>query len=408
MLWRIGGSRSPIHSTTSVPISVSADAQLLRSVPLFHAAAALLGTVSSVVLMLRSLAILLLLASSAFAQKAVPFAQCADGKCNNRRIVWDAPQLQSIPFPARCRIRSDDGSTGSGTLICRTDSSCIVITAFHVVRDSAETVIVDFPQGSRFLGSVVAKDEFYDLAAIKIGLCDIPPLELSDDLSGTLAAGGFGPDGTFRTVHGSVVGYVSYSQDQNTEQMPVITGKVRAGDSGGAVTNSQKKMVGVIWGEQDGKTYITAGTPLRKLVQEVCGNRSQNLMPLAPIQPRPPVPQQRPPQVAPQPQIDWPAKYEKLESDLAGLQLKFDALQKQTANYKECQCGDCCKQVDAKIAVAIAGIKLPQPQAIDINAIVAQVEQRQQPFYMRVDPRADYQPIKPGQYVTLPLDKLTR
>lgn len=372
--------------------------------------------------MLRPLSILLLLASSAFAQKAVPLAQCADGQCNNRRMVWDAPQSQSVPFPARCRIHCSDGTTGSGTLICRTDSNCIVITAFHVVKDSGGPVTVDFPSGRRFVGGIVAKDEFYDLAAIKIGLCDIEPLELSDDLSGTLAAGGFGPDGTFRTVHGSVVGYVLYSQDQNTERMPVITGKVRVGDSGGAVTNSQKQMVGVIWGEQDGQTYITAGAPLRKLVQQVCGNCGQNLLPLVPTQPRPPVPQQPPqvaPQPAPQPQIDWAAKYEKLESDFAGLQLKFDALQKQVGSYKECQCGEQHIKLQAEVAAArkqietttvalnaaVGKIESARPEPPDYDAITAEVSKRLPPINMRVTPQAPYQSVKLGSYVTLPLDK---
>ena len=353
-----------------------------------------------------------LLASSAFAQATVPFAQCDNGQCNNnRRMVWEAPQSQSVPFPARCRIRTSNGSVGSGTLVCRTDSDATIITAFHVVKDSNGQVSVEFPQGGRFAGSVVAKDEFYDLAAIKIGPCNIEPLELGDDLTGTLAAGGFGPDNTFRTIHGTVAGYVLYSQDSNTEQMPVISGSVRSGDSGGAVTNSQKKMVGVVWGVVDGRTYITTGGPLRKLVQQVCGNHSQNLLPITPIQPRPPVPQQPPqvaPQPAPQPQIDWATKYEKLESDFAGLQLKFDALQKQVANYKECQCGDCMASVDAKIAVAIAGIKIPQPtpqQPPNYDAIAAEVAKRLPPINMRVTPEAPYQSVKLGSYVTLPLDK---
>lgn len=323
-------------------------------------------------------------------------------------MVWEAPQSQSVPFPARCRIRTSNGSVGSGTLVCRTDSDATIITAFHVVKDSDGTAIVEFPQSGRFAGNVVAKDEFYDLAAIKIGPCNIEPLELGDDLTGTLAAGGFGPDNTFRTIHGTVAGYVLYSQDPNTEQMPVISGSVRSGDSGGAVTNSQKKMVGVVWGAVDGRTYITTGGPLRKLVQQVCGNHGQNLVPVTPApQPLPP-PVPHGPQQPPQPTIDWQANCEKQATDIAALRLEIDGLKKQIAGYKECNCGDCGAKCEQKIALAIAGIKLPQPPAIDINAIVAQVEQRQQPFYMRVDPRADYQPIKPGQYVTLPLDKLTQ
>ena len=158
-----------------------------------------------------------------------------------------------------------------------------------------------------------------------------------------------------------------------------VEGQGIPGESGGPVVDASGDVVGVVfgfpWDEQKRPVPVSMCSPLAA-IQKLCSGR-QCPNGQCPIGYRP-VPQPLPPPVAhgptqpPQPTIDWAAKYEKLEADYKGLEIRLDNLQKQVANYKECNCGDCGAKCDEKIAMAIAGIKIPQPEKIDVNAIVNQ------------------------------------
>jgi len=329
--------------------------------------------------MLRSLAILLLLVSQSFAQ------QCSNGQCG-KRTVADAPSpdapspAAATPMPSRCRVRGGDGSVGSGTLVCCDDSGGIVITAYHVVKDSGGRIGVRFPSGEDTPGSIVASDPFYDLAAIKIEAVAIEPTPIGDDTSGELVAGGFGGDGKFRVARGRIAGYVFYNNDTNSLQMPKITGSVRPGDSGGGVVNSARQMVGVVWGELNGETYITTGKPLLEMVRQTCGNHSQNLVP---VQPRPPLPPATTAPQPPTPTIDWQAKYNKLEADFAVLNESIYKLQKQCA---ACNCDQVKAELTAKIETLsqmqvvvnndVKQLQAAQPSTPNYDEIAAEMQKR--------------------------------
>ena len=188
----------------------------------------------------------------------------------------------AIPLPARCRISVGDGSLGSGTLI----SDDVVLTCNHLFADSRFNIVCQFPDGRRFAGVVVDADPVNDLAAVKIQPTGITPLSVAvNDPAGVLVAGGFGPDGVFATVQGPIVG--QYLPQGASDPAIAIRGANRPGDSGGAVVDSNRALVGVAWGCKDGCTYLTCGQPLRNFVRRVLGGRRQpvDLQPIQPINP---------------------------------------------------------------------------------------------------------------------------
>lgn len=352
---------------------------------------------------------------------APTLAQCPGGVCpspygggSGRRSVMDAPAPQQTPpLECRCRIACPDGSMGSGTLVCQS----IVITANHVVRDSGGSATVIFPSGARASGRVIDKDEFYDLAAIEIQDCNAQPATIGTDTSGVLVAAGFGGDGSFRIVRGSITGYVYYDNRTDSEAMPKMSGAVRPGDSGGGVVNANKEFVGVVWGEVGGETYITCGRPLQAFVQRTCGRRC--LPSVQPQQPSVAAPPKQPATPLPAPTIDPSANCEKQAADIAALRTEIASLKTQISQYKECNCDGCCDKVRAELNAKIETLaqsqvsinntiqqfEQRQPETPNYDQIAAEVAKRLPPINMRVNPSAAYQPVKLGQYVTLPLDK---
>ena len=55
----------------------------------------------------------------------------------------------------------------------------------------------------------------------------------------------------------------------------LVNNGVRSGDSGGGVCDEQGRLVAVVWGERDGVTYASSGTPLRDFLGRVLGQRTQ-------------------------------------------------------------------------------------------------------------------------------------
>lgn len=192
----------------------------------------------------------------------------------------------AMPLPARCRVFAGDGSAGSGTLI----SADVVLTCNHLFSDSRSNVVCQFPDGRRFAGVVVDADPVNDLAAVRIQCPGIAPLSVAaNDPAGVLVAGGFGPNGVFATVQGPIVS--QFLPQGASDPAIAIRGANRPGDSGGAVVDSTKALVGVAWGCKDGCTYLTCGRPLRLFVQRVLGKQRAELAPVQPINPplEPPV-----------------------------------------------------------------------------------------------------------------------
>lgn len=340
--------------------------------------------------MLRSLAILLLLASSAFAgwqETTLIFLEDGGSGC----VVWVNKEMRILS----CAHESATSDVRVGQrLRCKLYNDQQFTAVVESVNSKGDCSILK-PESqlpSTIQPRTIAKQQ--PPAGTNVWVC------------------GF-PNGSPYTRQATVIGDDGYWLNLQGQAIP--------GESGGPVIDASGDVVGVLVaaplvnGRFDGTSMCARLASIQQLCCPRgggCGSGQCPQVYAQPIQHRPPVPQPRPPQAAPQPaqqpQIDWATKYEKLESDFAGLQLKFDALQKQVGSYKECQCGDCLASVDAKIAVAIAGIKIPQPtpqQPPNYDAIAAEVSKRLPPINMRVTPEAPYQSVKLGSYVTLPLDK---
>ena len=114
------------------------------------------------------------------------------------------------PHPAVARIvapESTGTSLGSGVLVDVNRSQGLVLTNWHVIRDSRSAVLVQFPDGFQSAGTVVRWDEPWDLAAIVIWKPKALPVslaaarpEIGEPL--TIAGYGRGPvPGRNRTLH---------------------------------------------------------------------------------------------------------------------------------------------------------------------------------------------------------------
>jgi hypothetical protein len=219
---------------------------------------------------------------------------CASGMCApygvgrppnlapRARIVTDLMPEQpaaantntSAAHNAHCRIFVGDGSTGSGTLVSRNDSTGLVLTCSHLFDESTSDVVVAFPDGSRFAARLIDRDQGNDLGGLLIKRPDAEPIEVDDaEPTGMLTACGYGGDGNFRPATGTVDGKV---QAVGASYPSVkITNAVRPGDSGGGVLNAVGKLVGVVWGCRDGETYFTCGRPLREFLDRVWPGRNR-------------------------------------------------------------------------------------------------------------------------------------
>lgn len=212
-------------------------------------------------------------------------ANCPDGVCypengwgpsgGVRQVRPVEPSVPRTPGgAAHCRVFVADGSTGSGTLIARNDTTGLVLTCSHLFDGSTANIIVHFPDGSRYGGRLVDRDRANDLAAVLIRRPEFEPIGVDDDQpTGILTACGYGANGQFRRVSGPTSGVV---QAVGATDLAVkIVGAVRPGDSGGGVLDRAGRLVGVVWGCRDGETYLTCGRPLRSFLDRVWRGRDR-------------------------------------------------------------------------------------------------------------------------------------
>ena len=204
---------------------------------------------------------------------------CYGGTCylqrptSAARLVMPVEPAVQVPHAAQCRIYVGDGTVGSGTLISANDSTGMVLTCSHLFDTSTTDIIVEFPSGRRFGARLIDRDPANDLAAVLIRRPDVEPVTVDDgEPEGTLTACGYGGDGQFRPVRGTVSGAVQ-AVDATFPSLK-IRGAVRPGDSGGAVLDRAGRLVGVVWGCRDGETYLTCGRPLQEFLNRILGERA--------------------------------------------------------------------------------------------------------------------------------------
>ena len=207
---------------------------------------------------------------------------------------------------------------------------------------------------------------------------------------------------------------VTIQEDQN---WLTLKGKGTPGESGGPVVTDQDEVVGILTASPNipgtNEVYDESLCSPHWAITQMCRGYCQNgvCQVSYPNNSPPVIPVEQPqPQPTPtQPIIDKNANCEKQEQEIQLLREQLAALKKQIDGYKECQCGNHATEVDAKIMAAIANIKFPpqeKPQPVDIKQVASEVQKSLPPVYIRVDPRSEYQPVRPGQYVTLPLNKV--
>ena len=177
---------------------------------------------------------------------------------------------------------------GTGEYVAQYGPWGIVLTNWHVVSESAQSIEVIFPSG-KYPGRVVLRDEKWDLAALVIPKPDnILPLPISLKVPyfrDRLWAGGYGPTeglDDFKLHEGILINYVSLDRpQQSTKEGEEVLGDegmlyetemidvgVRSGDSGGPIFNEFGELAGCLWGSDKKYSMGTNGPRIFLFVME--------------------------------------------------------------------------------------------------------------------------------------------
>lgn len=223
-------------------------------------------------------AVLAAFCGAASAQGAPPVAAWATGP-EQGAADW-APEAFADyllsgqrPHPAVVRIVAAEqgaASLGSGVLVDVNRDQGLVLTNWHVVRDSRSAVLVQFPDGFQTAGTVIRTDEAWDLAALVIWRPPVPPIPLAQappvpgDLL-TIAGYGRGP---YRAQTGRCTEYLSPATGYPKEFVE-LAAAARQGDSGGPILNDRGELAGVLFGQNSGRTIGSCSTRLRIFLASV-------------------------------------------------------------------------------------------------------------------------------------------
>jgi len=161
--------------------------------------------------------------------------------------------------PAVVRIDVEGGENvvyhGSGTLVEVTETTGLVLTNWHVIRDRCGEVRVRFPDGLVATATVVKTDATWDLAALSIARPNTQPVGLAQaipEIGDTLTIAGYG-GGTYRQSSGRLLQFCAPSMTEPEEILEVTTA-ARNGDSGGPIFAQDGTLAGVLFGSISGTT----------------------------------------------------------------------------------------------------------------------------------------------------------
>ncbi len=227
---------------------------------------------------LQSLAIVLAsLANPAAAQ--LPLVAPAWGTTSPGQDAWrpdlfaDYLLTGQTPHPSVARIVApDEGgvSLGSGVLVDMNQSQGLVLTNWHVIRDTRSAVLVQFPDGFQSAGTVIRHDEAWDLAALVIWKPQVTPIPLADQppqIGELLTIAGFGR-GAYRAETGPCTEYLSPGTGYAKEFVE-LSATARQGDSGGPILNADGKLAGVLFGQSNGRTIGSCSTRVKEFLASV-------------------------------------------------------------------------------------------------------------------------------------------
>jgi len=204
--------------------------------------------------------------------------------------VWTPQNLADYlltgqtPRPAVARIIAPEPSStslGSGVLVDVNRTQGLVLTNWHVVRDSRSAVLVQFADGYQSAGTVVRWDEAWDLAALVIWKPPVTPVPIAAGppaIGELLTIAGFGR-GPYREETGACLDYLSPGSGYPKEFVE-LQATARQGDSGGPIFNADGELAGVLFGESGGRTIGSSAPRLRAFLAEV-GSRGFISTPIA-------------------------------------------------------------------------------------------------------------------------------
>lgn len=177
------------------------------------------------------------------------------------------------PHPSVARIIAPDQggvSLGSGVLVDVNNNQGLVLTNWHVIRDSRSAVLVQFHDGFQSAGTVIRYDEAWDLAALVIWKPPAAPIPLADHppaVGEPLTIAGFGR-GAYRAQTGPCTEYLSPGAGYGKEFVE-LAATARQGDSGGPILDANGKLAGVLFGQNQGRTIGSCSTRLRTFLASV-------------------------------------------------------------------------------------------------------------------------------------------
>ena len=170
----------------------------------------------------------------------------------------DSSFAPASPHPAVVRVaapESDGAAYGSGALVAVNESSGLVLTNWHVVRDAAGPIVVYFPDGFHSVAYLLRTDRDWDLAALAIRRPNVQPIPLAAQAprpGDLLTIAGYG-SGAYRTATGQCTQYLSPGAQLPFEILE-LSAPARNGDSGGPIFNSRGQLAGILFGSAFGRT----------------------------------------------------------------------------------------------------------------------------------------------------------
>jgi hypothetical protein len=161
-------------------------------------------------------------------------------------------------------------SLGSGVLVDVNRDQGLVLTNWHVVRDSRSAVLVQFANGFQTAGTVIRTDEAWDLAALVIWRPPVAPIPLAKAApvpGDVLTIAGYGR-GPYRAQSGRCTEYLSPATGYPKEFVE-LAAAARQGDSGGPILNDRGELAGVLFGQNGGRTIGSCSIRLRTFLASV-------------------------------------------------------------------------------------------------------------------------------------------
>ncbi len=199
----------------------------------------------------------------------------------------DSNGFFNFQIPSRRQIGQEERQVGAGSGFLVT-SDGYIITNRHVVSDSEAEYTVILNDERKFKATVIARDNFLDIAVLKIDAKDLPFIELGDsdnlrvgqsvlaigntlgEFSNTVSSGII--SGLYRSV---LAGSEATGETESLLDLLQTDASISPGNSGGPLINLEGKAIGVnvavsLEGENVG--FAIPAKPVQKIIDSVIKN----------------------------------------------------------------------------------------------------------------------------------------